>query len=209
MQEDRDHGASAPEPEPPASQATAFVRVGLYFYGGMIAIALVWRMGFYGESILFSGPAAQAAGLRPAFDLAMGLVVGGAIVVLSHWMTNSTGWGETLARRLGEALGPISIPNAVLLALASGLGEELLFRGALQPRVGLVWASLLFGVVHFVPRREMLPWTAFAIVTGFVLGALFEWTGNVIAPIVAHTVVNGVNLPFLARRYGGGASSGD
>ena len=174
-------GSGQPEESPERGTAT-FVRVGLYFYGAMIAAALIWRVGLYGEPIVFSGPEAEAAGLRPLRDGALGVAIGLAVVAASHVMTSFTRWGETLARQLGEALGPISVPDAVLLAIASGLGEELFFRGALQPRVGLVLASILFGLVHFVPRREMLPWTGFAIVMGFLLGAVFEWTGNLVAP---------------------------
>ena len=63
-------------------------------------------------------------------------------------------------------------------------------------------ASLAFGLIHFVPRREMLPWTAFAVVAGFVFGWLFDFSGQLAAPVAAHTVVNGINLPLLIRRYG-------
>ena len=89
------------------------------------------------------------------------------------------------------------------MAVASGFSEELLFRGALQPRVGLLVASVLFGAVHFVPRRQLLPWTGFAIAVGLLFGWMFETTGNLVAPVVAHCVVNGVNLPLLIRQYGG------
>ncbi|MEN9406459.1 MAG: hypothetical protein RLZ12_743 [Bacillota bacterium] len=36
----------------------------------------------------------------------------------------------------------------LLLGLLPGIGEELLFRGALQPRLGILYTSLLFAVVH-------------------------------------------------------------
>ena len=36
---------------------------------------------------------------------------------------------------------------------------------------------------------------------------MFETSGNLIAPIVAHSVVNGVNLPLLVRQYGPQGSS--
>jgi hypothetical protein len=107
---------------------------------------------------------------------------------------------------MGSALGPLSVPDALLLASASGLAEELFFRGALQPVVGWVGASVLFGALHFVPRREFLPWTAFAIGAGLVFGWLVEWTGHLTAAVVAHTLVNGVNLPRLVREYGAGVS---
>lgn len=203
--EEADDRAQQPTPTGPDGSpvaVTSFVRFGLYFYGGMIAVALVWRMGLYHESILFSSAAAESTGGHPLRDTAIGVAVGLGVVLSSELATRFTGWGEALARELASAIGPVSIPDALLLAMASGLGEELFFRGALQPRVGLVVASLAFAAMHFVPRREMWPWTGFALVVGLLFGAMFEWTGSIVAPVVAHTVVNGINLPWLVRRYG-------
>ena len=52
--------------------------------------------------------------------------------------------------RLSEALfgSFISIPGALTIGLSAGIGEEILFRGALQPRLGLPLTSLLFMIVH-------------------------------------------------------------
>ena len=69
-------------------------------------------------------------------------------------------------------------------------------------------ASLVFGLAHFAPNRELLPWTGFAIVAGLLFGVLFWWTGNLIAPVVAHVVVNGINLPLLVNRYGDAERTG-
>jgi membrane protease YdiL (CAAX protease family) len=205
-----------PSPEPPLEPpleprvgeqpAIDLVRAGLLFYGLMLAVGLVWRMGFYGEPILFASQEAAAQRVRWGRDLGLGVAAGLGVVGVSHVFTEWTRSGEALARALAGTIGVVAVPDLLLLAMASGLGEELLFRGALQPRVGLVWASLLFGCVHFVPRREFLPWTIFAILAGFLFGALFAWTGNLIAPVVAHTIVNGVNLPLLVKRYGADAA---
>lgn len=176
--------------------------MGLLFYGAMAIIAVLWRVGVYREPIFFSSAAFASAELFWLRDLGIGLAVGAAIVVLSGLVTRFTDWGESLARAMAEALGPLSTPDAVLLACASGLAEEMFFRGALQPRVGLVLASLIFGIVHFVPRKEFLPWTGFALAVGFGFGALYSATGNLLAPVVAHTVVNGINLPLLINQYG-------
>ena len=99
-------------------------------------------------------------------------------------------------------LGKPSARECVALGLASGVAEEAFFRGALQPALGWLLASLIFGLVHFAPRRELLPWTGFALGAGMLLGGLFEWTGNLVAPIVAHVVINAVNLRRLVVRYG-------
>ena len=47
-----------------------------------------------------------------------------------------------------EFVGVPPIVGAVLLSLAAGVGEELVFRGALQPRLGIVATSVLFAAVH-------------------------------------------------------------
>lgn len=184
----------------------SFVRLGLLFYGLLAAVAVVWRIGFYDEPILFTSAATQEQGIQLGRDLVVGVAAAVALIGVSDWMTRKTVWGDELARAMAAALGPLSLPNALLLAVASGMAEEVFFRGALQPRAGWWLASLLFGCVHFVPRREFLPWTAFAIAAGLLFGALFVWTGNLVAPVTAHIVVNGVNLPLLVRRYGPGVS---
>ena len=189
------------EPRQPVSP-TRMVRMGLLFYAVVMAAALVWRVGFDSESILFASALDEARGVHWLADIVWGFAAGGGLVVVSFLAVDGTRWGREMAEELASALGPIGLPNAMLLAFASGLAEEMFFRGALQPRVGLVAASFLFAVLHFLPRRSLLPWTAFALVAGLLFGVLFQWTGNLIAPVIAHVVVNAVNLPFLERRFG-------
>lgn len=199
MEPDPEHPEPLDEaPAPP--EEGSFVTVGLIFYGVLAAAGILWRIGFYGEPILYAHAAGEAEGISLGRDVLLGVAAAVALIVFSDWTTKHTAWGETLADKMAEALGKISVPDAVLLAVASGFAEEIFFRGALQPRVGWVLASLLFGCVHFVPRKEFLPWTVFAIGAGFLFGALYEWTGNLVAPVVAHIVVNGVNLPQLVKR---------
>ena len=130
----------------------------------------------------------------------LGLLAAAAVIALSAVLTSATRWGDALSRALAEVLGPLSGRACLVLAASSSLGEEALFRGALQPQIGYVAASLVFGLAHFVPRRELLPWTGFTVLAGFGLGALYEVTGNLVAPLVAHAAVNAVNLRLLTRR---------
>ncbi len=173
------------------------LRLGLLFYAGMAALAVLWRAILYGEPLFYASPEAALTGIRLGRDLLAGLAAGGGVLLISWGLTRGTRFGAELARALSEAVGPLTTRAAIALALASGIAEELLFRGALQPRVGWLAASLLFGLLHFIPRRVLLPWTVFAILAGALFGALFLWTGNLLAPIVAHVLVNGVNLPLL------------
>jgi membrane protease YdiL (CAAX protease family) len=176
------------------------VPLAVAFYAVMALVAVAWRLLMDGQGPFFAAPerggAAGGLLLRHAF---LGLLAGGGLIVASRLWIRHTRMGRVLARRLAEILGPLSGGQVAVLALASGLGEEAFFRGALQPRVGLVLASLLFGLAHLVPRRELVPWAGFAALAGGLLGALFDYTGNLLAPAVAHVLINGVNLRWLSR----------
>jgi CAAX protease family protein len=169
------------------------------FYGALAAAALVWNA-WTGQPWFYRDALAAQSGARWGLDAPIGLASAAAVIALSHLLTTRTRWGAALARELAGALGPLSAGGCAALALLSGFAEEVFFRGALQPRLGFVAASLVFGLAHFAPRRTLWPWTGFALIAGFGLGALYEWTGNLAAPIVAHAAVNGVNLWLLCGR---------
>lgn len=175
------------------------MRLALRFYGVALVAAGIWRMGFSGGSLLYADPAAAARGVHWLRDAGSGLATGLAIVWLSDVATRSARWAEAAARILGETLGPLRRRDCLVLAVLSGVAEEAFFRGAMQPAIGLVATSLAFGLAHLVPRRELLPWTAFTVAAGFVLGGLYSWTGNLVAPVVTHMIVNGINLRRLTR----------
>lgn len=196
-------GERRPEPDEGGDEEAldriAFVRMALVFYGGLGCVALLWRMWTPGTSILH--PPGHPHGLEGlGAALVAGVVLGGVSLGLSELLTRFSALGDALADTLGESLVGLGRADAILLALASGIAEELFFRGALQPAVGLVWASLIFGACHFLPRRELALWSVYAVAMGFAFGWLFEATGHLAAPITAHVLVNAVNLPRLARR---------
>jgi membrane protease YdiL (CAAX protease family) len=88
----------------------------------------------------------------------------------------------------------------VSLAVISALAEELFFRGALQAAIGFLPAAVLFALMHAGPGKGFRVWTLFALAGGLALGALVALRGPLGGAIVAHLMVNGVNLVRLARR---------
>ena len=165
----------------------------------MFGAAVLWAS-ISGESLFYVSDQAASRRVAPLRDAGTGVLVAAVTIFASGELTRRTRWGKDLARALGVLLGEIRLADCVLLALASGVAEEAFFRGALQPRIGLVAASLVFGLAHFAPRRELAPWTLFSVAAGFALGALFDRTGNLLAPVVAHALINAVNIRALTRR---------
>jgi membrane protease YdiL (CAAX protease family) len=184
----------------PRGSSLSLVKLGLFFYGTLFAVALAWSA-WSGRSVFYASQAAAEQGVAPLLDAGLGLAVAAATIALSRKLTERTRWGDAMGRALAELLGERSVRDCILLAVASGVAEETFFRGALQPALGWLLASLVFGLVHFAPKRDLLPWTGFALCAGLVLGALFEFTGNLVAPIVAHVGINAVNLRRLVVRY--------
>jgi uncharacterized protein len=127
-------------------------------------------------------------------DTALG--AGAGLALLGFWqaLLARLAAARRLEGHLAELLGGLSVPQAVALAAISGFAEELFFRGAVQGAVGWLAASLLFALLHSGPGREFRLWTLFAASAGLLFGALMLWRGNLLAPVVAHFLVNAVNL---------------
>src|SRR5690606_21822183 len=118
--------------------------------------------------------------LSPLIGLALGLVV----VFLSRLAVHRFDWARRLHNDFRGILGPLSAREILVLAVASSVGEELLFRGALQPIMG-VWAqAIVFALLHIGPGLRFLPWTVSAFALGLVFGWMFQLTGDLGGPIV-------------------------
>lgn len=76
------------------------------------------------------------------------------------------------------------------IGVAAGTGEELLFRGALQPRVGIVLASLLWASFHLQYTCHGLPSASnlYILVLGLIFGVLRKrfGLGTAIAAHIAY-----------------------
>jgi len=68
------------------------------------------------------------------------------------------------------------VPELAAIAVAAGVGEELLFRGTLQPAWGLIPSSLIFTLVHFwvpIGGAARAAYVAFVLAVSLGLGWLF------------------------------------
>ena len=101
--------------------------------------------------------------------------------------------------------------NPVWISLTAGFGEELLFRGALQPLLGILFASLVFMIAH-MPAYQVKSFTLTTLIqaagvfaTSIFLGLVFEYVGLVAAMLV-HALIDIVGL-YTIRRAARGVSA--
>ncbi len=140
-------------------------------------------------------------------DLGAGLGAGALLIGVWNLMRRLSPRARELERHLSGLLGPLEPAEIVGLALLSGFAEELFFRGAMQGSWGWLPATILFAVIHTGPGPAFRIWTLFAGIAGLVLAGLMLWRECLLAPVVAHTLVNGINLGRLERAPEAGADS--
>lgn len=92
---------------------------------------------------------------------------------------------HALEDRFGyEFVGLSPWVGAVLTSISAGVGEEVLFRGALQPRLGIVLTALLFGALHV---QYQVPGMMVIVLIGIGLGLVKERTSTTFT-IVVHVL---------------------
>ena len=123
-------------------------------------------------------------------------------ITLPHWAQGFETWArqmenaafETMKCLLGNTSVVALIVNLLIIGVAAGFSEELLFRGCLQRLlttggvnrhvavwvVAVIFSALHFQLFGFVPRMLL----------GAYFGYLLIWTGSLWAPVAAHVLNN-------------------
>ena len=120
---------------------------------------------------------------------------------IENWMKASEAKAKELTEAIMNMVSPVDlIVNIIVIALLPAVGEELLFRGALQ-NVLIEWTkkthlsvwitAILFSALHaqffgFLPRMLL----------GVVLGYLYIWSGSLWLSMLFHFLNNGLAVLF-------------
>ena len=161
-----------------------------------VGLALLWR----GSSpFTYDEPWLQLPTVESvAYSLGVGLAFGGLVAFSTRIFVTRFAWARNLHSELRPVARDLSGFGIIAVAGFSALGEELWFRGILQPWLGLWLQALAFGVVHSQLRGpSRYVWVIWAMIMGLSFGALFELTGSLAGPIAAHAVINALNLSYL------------
>jgi membrane protease YdiL (CAAX protease family) len=88
-----------------------------------------------------------------------------------------------------------SLPGwaAIAFGLLAGICEETLFRGVLQPRIGIVAAAVLFASIHI--QYGLTPVLGVVFVAGIAYGLLRKYA-SLTAAIIAHAATDTGGFPF-------------
>jgi len=166
--------------------------------GGLLGLALLWA-GFAKISL-------QSI-MLPVFPYVwIGMGLGSVILVFSaillSYGARYFSWCRRIKHLMEYEVAPlfrhVSAWDAFLLALISGVSEEVLFRGILQAQIGIVGASILFGLAH-VWRKDAVIYGIYAAFIGAIFGGVYALTQNLWAPIMAHMLNNFVAIVYCGK----------
>lgn len=161
----------------------------------------------YPQPVLaFDSPVSQHV-----YSALLGMAVAGLVVVGTRLLVGRVGFATRFHGELRPLTYRMSNTAIALLAVSSALGEELLFRGLLLPWIGLIPQALIFGSLHQIRGPSRWVWITSATIMGITLGAMHACTGSLVGPLLAHALINGLNLLHLRdfdphkepRRLGG------
>lgn len=171
----------------------------LMFQGGIGVVGLM--------AIVLFGIPTRYDGVSPGVAFFWG-IAGGiatyAVIMMLTWLPGLFRDSlETQMEQLHRFACNYSWSALVALAVFAGVGEELLFRGAIQgwlaqhvpEAVAVVATSVLFGLVHY------LSFTYFVLATGLglVLGTVYALTDNLLLVMIWHGVYDMIALYCLRR----------
>ena len=172
----------------PVTIAFLWAQTALFVFIALIGVGWLTRRAF-GETL------ARLGIVKPTGQQIL-IGIGGAllmvpVVTLIGALAQAVGFGvdadvDALTEQL---IGPISqSPWGILtIGLAAAIGEEAIFRGALQPRFGLIATALLFSLLHSNYGLSL------STLIVFILGLLLGWLRikyNTTTAMVAHAVYN-------------------
>jgi len=87
--------------------------------------------------------------------------------------------------------------HVILLSFIVSVCEETLFRGGIQHSFGPYWTSILFAAIHVRYLKHWIP-TGLVFSISYGLGWIYEHTGTLWAPIVAHFAIDAV-MGFIIK----------
>ena len=136
---------------------------------------LAWPI-FYFQDISFFE--VFAITMRELYSIPTFLSAGIIFGMLMIWMTELSYFEEALSKYTSLlSQFKISRLQVVFLSICAGFGEEVFFRGALQPLFGIILTAIVFVAIHGYYSYKSFKVNVFAIcLTAFIL--LLGWSAR-------------------------------
>lgn len=135
-------------------------------------------------------------------QLLIGLLVGWLLASIALWIIQMP-YLKKVNAFFGELFKSfnLSLFDIFWISICAGIGEEMFFRGAIQPYLGIALTSFLFVLLHGYINPFNRPLTAYGLFMVLAIGLLGVMTEEIgiISAITAHAMIDFILLLRLAR----------
>lgn len=135
-------------------------------------------------------------------QIIIGIIVG-VVTAKAAWQIVELPFLHKTKRFFSDLISPLKLDTTqiIFISICAGFGEELFFRGAIQPMLGVWFTAILFVLLHGYLNPFNMSLTIYGIymvlVIG-VLGLLTEYFG-ILTAIIGHTLIDIILLKELSN----------
>ena len=162
----------------------------------LLLISMVWISIFPKDNVLEYlkfNPKALFEGIIIGFILAM---AGYGFYKFAQKTKKMYETVELFEQILSPTFKILNVFDIFLLSITAALCEEIFFRGLLFLKIGIIFSSIAFGLLH-LPSTKYWVYAVWAMLSGALFSWLFMLTGSLWLPISAHATNNIVGMFLL------------
>jgi len=135
----------------------------------------------------------------------VGVVFGLLAAILAHFII-SRKWMEEVQAKYAGLIGPLKLGfwEILYISICAGIGEEVLFRGAIQPLLGVIFTAVVFVALHgyLNPKDARISvYGFFMVLVMIAMGVICDQIG-IVSSMIAHTVIDIYLLLVLSSGIG-------
>ena len=155
----------------------------------------------------YFGPNTLAEAFQGSYSLVVQVIYGlvlGIVLGTAAWLLIGLPFLSDTKIFFEDIISPWKLNwlEIVFVSACAGIGEEILFRGGIQPLLGIGWTSLLFVLIHGYLNPFNLPLTVYGL---FMVGAIAVLgiaavNFGLTVAVVAHTTIDVVLLHKLSNK---------
>lgn len=141
--------------------------------------------------------------LAAPIGVAMGLLIYLLAYLLFCSPTMKTRSMHSLLVTLHQLFRNFTWVQIFVVSALAGIGEELLIRGVLQTFLvgslgsflGIIGASLIFGLLHFMTKTYVV----FTLALGLLFGIIFHYSNSMVVVMVGHAVYDVIAFSMIVK----------
>lgn len=136
------------------------------------------------------------------FQLPIGIAVG-AFSGWGAWIIVRSPWMEPVRSKYTDLIGQLRLSpwQIVYISLCAGIGEEILFRGVIQPYLGVWITAILFVAIHGYlnpMNNRLFMYGLYMTMVIALIGFMTDLLG-LYSAIIAHTVIDIILLQKMSK----------